>query len=271
MCARALVAPEWPSYNHAMPSLRELLVASQLLSEQDLASAEREAQRIGRRLAPTLVDLGMLSADALAGALVRLTNLAIVDPLPADVPVHIRRKIPASIARELELVPLSTESGVLRVAMIDPSDDGAIEILRQSAGMKVEPVIGLRGAVAEAVDRMYPEDIDVDVTLFVPSAFRLELDSDGEGVAPTPPPAEPQQPAPVESEPERVFEVGNETLFRSFAQPLAITDAEESPVPLAADPGADDSLTRLLQVAESNRETLLRIEQVLRELLAKSR
>lgn len=291
---------------------------------------------MGRRIAAELVDMGLISETALAEALAKLTVFPVVHTLPEAIPYEILRKVPAGIARELEIVPLDVVSGVLRVAMIDPSDDVALSIVRSTVQMKIEPLIALRGAVAVAVDRFYPETPDVDTTLFNPPALRLELDTPtvnrSATIAPEPgvkaptappsvsnsmPPAAPDAPlaaprpptreapvprtsieqpahavthaepatppiAPATEPPAPVFEIGNETLMRSFAEPLEIpveeigsatlsVPAARARQPQGAQPVQVDLLTRLLELAEENAKRIDRLEKQMDELLARSR
>jgi Type II secretion system (T2SS), protein E, N-terminal domain len=154
----------------AMPTLEELLVQSRLISAPQLAIAQRDAQTRNRRLAPTLIDLGLVNERRFAEWMSEVSRLPIIDPLPAAAVESLVRRIPRMVAREYEILPLSVDQGALVVAMINPLDIACLDVLRTATAMSIRPVIAVYGALLELLSRFYPKDAS-EATLMMTTGF----------------------------------------------------------------------------------------------------
>jgi len=153
-------------------SLEELLIRTQIIAPEQLAVAEREAQKHNRRLAATLLDLGFVGERHFAEWMSEMTSIAIVDPLPAAAVEPLVRRIPRAIAREYEVVPVRLDAGMLTVATINPLDTGCLDVLRATTAMTIRPLIAVHSALLDLIARFYPED-RIEPTL-MPSGFDPE-------------------------------------------------------------------------------------------------
>src|ERR671930_1893655 len=87
--------------------LGELLVRANLLQESQLRAALAEQQKWGGRLGDILVRMSLLTEELLVRALSKQMGIPAVNlETIADVPEHVKAKIPPKLARELELVPV---------------------------------------------------------------------------------------------------------------------------------------------------------------------
>ena len=170
-------------------SLEHLLVETRILSPMQLAVAQRDAEVRKKRLAPTLIDLGLMNESRLAEWMAKTTAFPVVDPLPAEEAGSLAPRVPAALAREYEVVPIAMDGDELIVATIDPLDRRALDALHIATGMKIRPVIARYSDLLQMLDAVYPK---------------------GQTAA---------EPAP--------FEFGSETLLFSHRQPFAVGD--ESP------------------------------------------
>lgn len=192
-----------------MQSLEELLIQTRLLSSPQVAVAQRDAHMRHKRLAPTLIDLGLVKERQFADWMAEVTDLPIVEPLPADDVARHERRLPRALARKFEVVPLSIEDGVMTVATIDPLDRSCLEVLRTTTGMEIRPVIAIYGSLMHLVTRFYPED-DAEPTMLPNPVFEWP------GTHPT---------QPSENQP---FEFGSETLLGSHKQPFVLHEDDDS-------------------------------------------
>jgi hypothetical protein len=154
----------------AMPTLEELLIQSRLISAPQLAIAQRDAQTRNRRLAPTLIDLGLVKERRFAEWMAEVTHLPLIDPLPAAAVESLVRRIPRAVAREYEVLPLSADQGALSVATINPLDAACVDVLRSATGMSIRPVIAVYSALLELLGRFYPKDAS-EATLMMSTGF----------------------------------------------------------------------------------------------------
>ncbi len=157
------------SRNIAPGDLETLLIRTQLISPAQLAMVKREAEGRHRRLAPMIIELGMVNERRFAEWMSQMTSIPIVDPIPAAAVELLVRRVPRAIAREYEIVPLKLDAGTLTIATMNPLDPGCLDVLHATTTLNVRPLIALYSAVTELVARFYPED-KIEPTL-MPAAF----------------------------------------------------------------------------------------------------
>jgi hypothetical protein len=130
--------------------LGQLLLDAGVLEEAQLQEALADKPP-GERIGQTLIRLGMVDELEVAHALANQLGLDVIDltgitphPLAVD-------RVPARLAERHQLVPISLESGLLTIAMADPTDVVALDDIRVVAGVR-----GIRrmAAAASDVDRL---------------------------------------------------------------------------------------------------------------------
>jgi len=75
-----------------------------------------------------------------------------------NIPEEVINKIPAKIARRYEVVPISMNSGILRIAMADPADIESLDVIRHLMKMDVEGVIASKKQIDRALEFYYGSD-----------------------------------------------------------------------------------------------------------------
>lgn len=126
------------------PSQREGLQFESLnagIPEEDLV---REKEWVSS------TDLVKAEAEFLEVPFVSLAGISVLS--------EILELVPEPTARNYQVIPLAKKAGKLRVAMLDPLDLPAIEILERRAGMKVEPVLVEKSDLEAALERFYGEE-----------------------------------------------------------------------------------------------------------------
>ncbi len=145
-----LEAPPPPPQTGRRRLLGQLLLDAGVLEEAQLQEALAN-KAPGERIGQTLIRLGMVDELEVAHALADQLGLDVIDltgitphPLAVD-------RVPARLAERHQLVPISLESGLLTIAMADPTDVVALDDIRVVAGVR-----GIRrmAAAASDVDRL---------------------------------------------------------------------------------------------------------------------
>lgn len=142
----------------------QLLVQTQLVSPALLAIAQRDAKMRGTRLGPALIDLGLVDEARFAEWVAALTGTSVLQTVPEADVQRLHQRMPRSIAREFEVVPVSIEGDVLSVAMLNPLDSACLDVLRTATGLKIRPLAALHSELMQLVTAYYPEDA-VDPTI----------------------------------------------------------------------------------------------------------
>lgn len=150
-------------------SFDELLLQSGLVTQPQLSAARADAARTRKRMPETLIDLGFVNERRFAQWAAQISRTRLIDPLPEVAAAKIQHKISKAIARDLDVVPVALQQNMLSVAMINPMDTNALSVLRATTGLNIQPMTGVRSAIARLVKRFYPEDYGApDITLLPP-------------------------------------------------------------------------------------------------------
>jgi type II secretory ATPase GspE/PulE/Tfp pilus assembly ATPase PilB-like protein len=84
-----------------------------------------------------------------------------VGPLAVD--EEVAHRITESLARQHECIPLAVNGRRLLVAFVDPSNLTSVQAIEFFTGCKVQPLVGLRSQVLEAVESYYSREAALDV------------------------------------------------------------------------------------------------------------
>ena len=154
--------------------LGELLLAQGRVTAAQLDEALLAQRDNGRRVGSSLVLLGYLAEDELAGFLSEQLGVPSVTRIPA-VPDAVRRRVPAELAELHTAFPLAMDGPMLVVAMADPSDTAARRELALAARCEIRPVVAPELVILDALRRQYVGAPRVDtVDLGGPEADLLE-------------------------------------------------------------------------------------------------
>jgi len=102
-----------------------------------------------------LVKLGYTDADAIMKAKAEQHGLPFVELREIEIPASVIELVPESLARENIVMPLSLESGSIRVIMHDPLDFETIDKLRFVLNREIEVSLAPKEAIVEAINKYY--------------------------------------------------------------------------------------------------------------------
>jgi len=159
-------------------TLEEALVGEGHLSRPDLDRVLAQQNGMRGGLAWRLVEAGLVSEEALAGALGRLYDLPVVDLASAVLEPGVLDSFPLERMRRDLFLPLRREGNRLVVAVADPGNVLLRDDLVQWHGGPVELVLATRSAVVERLSRV---DASQRILTAVTEDFKLVEADDGEG------------------------------------------------------------------------------------------
>ncbi|MEO3713457.1 GspE/PulE family protein [Roseateles flavus] len=162
LLARQIVTPEQLlqaiEQQAKMPMVRigEALLAMELISYDQLEDALAQ-QRSDRSvpLGELLVRKGIVTRQQLQSALARKMGYPLVDLERFPVEPDAVRKLPFSVARRLEVLPLVLRDGRLIVAMEDPTRRDALDEIEFVTQLKVAPALTKVGSLQFALPATY--------------------------------------------------------------------------------------------------------------------
>ncbi|MBI1910752.1 MAG: Flp pilus assembly complex ATPase component TadA [Deltaproteobacteria bacterium] len=153
----------------AVKKIGELLVESGLISEEQLQEALSESkENKGVRVGHVLVKKGYASEIDIAQTLSFQLRIPFVDISAASVDPEAIKLVNERLAKKYFLIPLYQERKLLKIAMADPLNLNAIDDLRFSTGMEIQPCVATLSDINSAVARYYHlnepiEDLMVDL------------------------------------------------------------------------------------------------------------
>jgi len=121
--------------------LGDLFVREGLITEEQLSAGMREARTHGTHLGYALVKLGFVEEAELTRMLAKRYRVPTVDLDQVEVPGKVVRTISGEVALKHLVLPLRKVGRKLTVAMVNPSDDSALNDLRFLTRLDIEPVI----------------------------------------------------------------------------------------------------------------------------------
>ena len=121
--------------------LGEMLVNSGLLTDEQLVKAVIDHKRSNMKLGQYLVREGVVSGAQIKDVISKQMKLKKYLPNEYPIDISLAEIIPVEMAQKYQMVPLAKSKFLLTVAMTDPMDINALDIIEVYANTEVEAVI----------------------------------------------------------------------------------------------------------------------------------
>lgn len=121
--------------------LGDMLIAAGLIDEMQLSAALAHQRQWGGRLGDVLLDKGFLDEQVLYLGLARQLNVPLVSIPELDPPREAVTAVPIEICKKHDLMPVALKDRELTIAMVDPSNVGAVDEVAFRTGLRVRTVI----------------------------------------------------------------------------------------------------------------------------------
>ncbi len=139
----------------------ELLLQAKLITPERLDDALVLQKAQGRKLGQVLIDLGLVNETQVTQALGQQLSVPWVSLYHIDFSRQLLNLVPREIAERYCLIPIYVrrvrkQGDTLYCAMDDPTNEPALEAVRQSSGLPVRPMIAASSDIRSAI-RVYYE------------------------------------------------------------------------------------------------------------------
>jgi type II secretion system protein E len=133
-----------------------LLVRNGLLLPEQLAELRRQAEtQPSRSLIELGIQAGLLDEREVLEMLAQVLGLPLEDLHDRQIPPEVLKLVPARVVYRYNILPLSQQNGVLRVATSDPFNVYALDEIEAQTGLKVEPVLARRSEIERLVKQHF--------------------------------------------------------------------------------------------------------------------
>lgn len=158
-------------------ALGSVLVASHMITEDDIQAALDEQEKTGCRFGEALVKLGIVTQEDIDWALSSQLNIPYIHLRPDLIDPKVIGMVPSYIARKYNLVPIYSDGDELTIAIADPLNRVAISLVEELTGCRVTVSIPILVELREMLDLFYgpsEHEITLGFSSFVFPAKMLE-------------------------------------------------------------------------------------------------
>ena len=135
----------------------QLLLNSGIITTKQLEKALSQQSEDGNRVGYHLVNINAITEEDLNQFLARQQSIKSSNLNNSNIDEDIINLITGDIARRYEVIPIKREGRKLIVAMTDPNNLFAIDDLRFSLGMDIEPNICASSMIKKALTKYYAD------------------------------------------------------------------------------------------------------------------
>lgn len=135
--------------------LGQLLIASSIISEEQLRQALGAQKKEGGRLGTNLVKLGFLTEEKLVAFLSKQYGVPSINLADYKIDPGVLKLIPTEMAKKYLIMPIARVGATLTVAMADPSNVFAIDDVKFMTGYNVEVVVSSESAIVASISSYY--------------------------------------------------------------------------------------------------------------------
>jgi type IV pilus assembly protein PilB len=141
--------------------LKEILVKSGFVSEQDFDLAAKSAKELNMSTADVLIFRGAISEQALGQLIAENLKVPFISIGQQIITIDVLGLVPEKIARTKVMIPFGLEKKTLKLAMADPTDFEALEFVKRHTGLAVEIYYAGEADVKRALGQ-YKKNIRTD-------------------------------------------------------------------------------------------------------------
>lgn len=136
-------------------SFKLKLVQSGKISESDLSQAEEKARENRISLDLWLSHTGLVPKTLIYEAIAEIYGVPYVDLSNFQVSAEVIPLVPRAIATKYKLIPMFKLKNVLNIAMQNPTDLTAMDVLRQKTGCEIDICLGAPDDIERALHQHY--------------------------------------------------------------------------------------------------------------------
>ncbi len=141
-----------------MPArLGQLLITSNIITEDQLKEALGLQRKEGGRLGTNLVKLGHITEEKLVAFLSRQYNVPAINLTDYKIDLSLLKLIPIDMARKYLIMPVARVGATITIAMVDPSNVFAIDDVKFRTGYNVEVVVSSESSILNDISTHYAD------------------------------------------------------------------------------------------------------------------
>lgn len=129
----------------------QFLFTNGYVNAQELAGGLKVSEEDRKPIGEVLVRMDVLSKARLSEAVRKYLGIPEISLTKVIIDPEVAGLIPEEMARRYTLIPFELRSGILRVAMLDPTNERALRDVRMFTGLEVEPAFAKAEEIKTAI------------------------------------------------------------------------------------------------------------------------
>ena len=135
--------------------LGEMLIYYKVITQAQLEEGLEIKKNTEKRIGEILINLGRVTQDEINWILGRQLNLPYVQINVDNIDIQLSKNISENALRKFKAIPLMELNNNLVVAMADPTDEEAIEMLKEVTKRKLKLVLASFENIDETINRIF--------------------------------------------------------------------------------------------------------------------
>ena len=131
--------------------LKDFIKDTELIKDEDLEAAFKEAEEKGGRLGNLLLEKKLIEEEQLRKLYAYIMGVPFVDLTKEVIPPEILQVVPEPIAKKYRIVAFERGPKDLKVAMMNPEDIQTIDFIRKKTGLKIITCLTTEESINEAL------------------------------------------------------------------------------------------------------------------------
>lgn len=140
--------------------LGQILINSNIISEEQLKQALNLQKKEGGRLGTNLIKLGFITEEKLVTFLSKQYGVPSINLSDHKIDPSLIKLVPYEIAKKYLIIPIARVGATLTIAMADPSNVFAIDDVKFMTGYNVEVVVSSESSIINAINTYYSKGGD---------------------------------------------------------------------------------------------------------------
>ncbi len=135
--------------------LGEMLIYYKIITPEQLEEGLKIQKNKGKRIGEILIDLGRVTQDEVNWILGKQLNLPYVQVNADNIDIQLSKNISEDILKKFKVIPIMELNDELVVAMADPTDEEAIEMIKGITKKKLKFVLASFENINETIHRIF--------------------------------------------------------------------------------------------------------------------
>lgn len=135
--------------------LGEILMHYKIITPEQLGEVLKVQKNTEKRIGEILIDQGIVTQDEINWVLGKQLNLPYVQINIDNIDIQLSKNISENALKKFKAIPIMELSDELVVAMADPTDEEAIEMIKEVTKRKLKFVLASFKNIDETIDRIF--------------------------------------------------------------------------------------------------------------------